>query len=144
MDHIVGNTFNMKEAVDRIKKWLGFHTFAFFTKEDIQTEWTSLNSEVLANDFDTILMPINEPAPKKRESQIEEYLKANNGAGVQHIALFTNDVLSSIGAPPLLSPLPLHLFFPPSTHIPFRDDAPGLPPRWLRVHPHPCRLLQRP
>lgn len=46
MDHIVGNTWNMKEAVDRVKKWLGFHTFAFFTKEDIQTEYTSLNSEV--------------------------------------------------------------------------------------------------
>jgi len=96
MDHVVGNLQNMKEGVDRIKKWLGLHTFAFFTKEDIQTEWTSLNSEVLANDFDTILMPLNEPAPKKRESQITEYLKANNGNGVQHIALFANDILASL------------------------------------------------
>ena len=96
MDHVVGNTWNMKETVDNIKKWLGFHTFGAFSKEDIATEYTSLNSEVLSNDIETVLMPINEPAKKKMESQITEYLKANNGAGVQHIALFTNDVLSTI------------------------------------------------
>jgi len=43
-----------------------------------------------------VLMPINEPAKKKMESQITEYLKANNGPGVQHIALFSNDVLETI------------------------------------------------
>jgi len=96
MDHVVGNQPVLKDVIDNMKRWLGLHTFAFFTKEDIQTEYTSLNSEVLANDFDTILLPINEPAPKKRESQITEYLKANNGPGVQHIALFTNDVLATI------------------------------------------------
>jgi len=96
MDHVVGNAYDMTETVNRMKKWLGLRTFAKFSKEDIQTEYTSLNSEVLANDFDTVLMPINEPAKKKMESQITEYLKANNGPGVQHIALFSNDVLETI------------------------------------------------
>jgi 4-hydroxyphenylpyruvate dioxygenase len=96
MDHVVGNAYDMTETINRIKKWLGLRTFAKFSKEDIQTEYTSLNSEVLANDFDTVLMPINEPAKKKMESQITEYLKANNGPGVQHIALFSNDVLETI------------------------------------------------
>jgi 4-hydroxyphenylpyruvate dioxygenase len=96
-DHVVGNVWNMDEAVNNIKKWFGYHTFAKFSKEDIQTEWTSLNSEVLSNNDSTVLLPINEPVKHKRQSQIEEYLIANNGPGVQHIALFTNEVLDTIG-----------------------------------------------
>jgi len=96
MDHVVGNVPELEPVVENIKKWLGFHVFAFFTKEDIQTEWTSLNSTVMANNYDTVLLPINEPAKKKRESQITEYLKANNGPGVQHIAMFTPEILSTI------------------------------------------------
>eukprot|EP01123_Difflugia_compressa_P013984 TRINITY_DN683_c0_g1_i1.p1 TRINITY_DN683_c0_g1~~TRINITY_DN683_c0_g1_i1.p1 ORF type:complete len:432 (-),score=75.19 TRINITY_DN683_c0_g1_i1:47-1342(-) len=96
MDHVVGNVPELQPVIEMIKKWLGFHVFASFTKEDIQTEWTSLNSTVMANDYDTILLPINEPAKKKRESQITEYLKAYNGPGVQHIAMFTPQILASI------------------------------------------------
>jgi len=50
----------------------------------------------MANNYDTVLLPLNEPAKKKRESQITEYLKAYNGPGVQHIAMFTPEILSSI------------------------------------------------
>eukprot|EP01130_Rhizamoeba_saxonica_P012269 TRINITY_DN5151_c0_g1_i2.p1 TRINITY_DN5151_c0_g1~~TRINITY_DN5151_c0_g1_i2.p1 ORF type:complete len:486 (+),score=121.27 TRINITY_DN5151_c0_g1_i2:2357-3814(+) len=96
MDHVVGNVYDMDETINHIKKVLGFHTFAKFSKEDIATKWTSLNSEVLANEKENVLLPINEPAPGKKESQITEYLKANNGPGVQHIALFTPDVLNTI------------------------------------------------
>jgi len=96
MDHVVGNTYELDAVVTNLKKWLGFHEFAFFTKEDIQTEWTSLNSTVMANNTNSVLLPINEPAKKKKESQITEYLKANNGPGVQHIALFTPDILSTV------------------------------------------------
>jgi len=65
MDHVVGNVHELDPVVENIKKWFGFHVFAYFTKEDIQTEWTSLNSTVMANDHDTVLLPINEPAKKK-------------------------------------------------------------------------------
>jgi len=96
MDHVVGNVPNLDEAVANINKWLGFHIFSAFTKEQIQTEWTSLNSTVMSNNHETVLLPLNEPVSKKKESQIEEYLKANNGPGVQHIALFAPDVLSAV------------------------------------------------
>uniref|UniRef100_A0A6B2L5Y4 4-hydroxyphenylpyruvate dioxygenase n=1 Tax=Arcella intermedia TaxID=1963864 RepID=A0A6B2L5Y4_9EUKA len=96
MDHVVGNVWELEPVINNLKKWLGFHVFAFFTKEEIQTEYTSLNSTVMANNYDTVLMPINEPAKKKRESQITEFLKANNGPGVQHIALFTHDIIATI------------------------------------------------
>jgi len=93
---VVGNVPDLEMVVENLKKWLGFHVFAFFTKEEIQTEWTSLNSTVMANNYETVLLPLNEPAKKKRESQITEYLKAYNGPGVQHIAMFTPEILSSI------------------------------------------------
>eukprot|EP01128_Nolandella_sp_AFSM9_P009229 TRINITY_DN584_c0_g1_i1.p1 TRINITY_DN584_c0_g1~~TRINITY_DN584_c0_g1_i1.p1 ORF type:complete len:431 (-),score=133.31 TRINITY_DN584_c0_g1_i1:50-1318(-) len=96
MDHVVGNVPDMEKTINTLKKWLGLHTFAAFSKEDIQTEWTALNSEVLANNTDTVLFPVNEPVKHKRESQISEYLKAYNGIGVQHIALFSNDVISTV------------------------------------------------
>jgi 4-hydroxyphenylpyruvate dioxygenase len=59
--------------------------FCQFTKEQIQTPWTSLNSEVLASNNERVLFPINESAPGKKESQITEYLNAYNGPGVQRI-----------------------------------------------------------
>eukprot|EP01127_Copromyxa_protea_P002731 TRINITY_DN12694_c0_g1_i1.p1 TRINITY_DN12694_c0_g1~~TRINITY_DN12694_c0_g1_i1.p1 ORF type:complete len:415 (-),score=120.90 TRINITY_DN12694_c0_g1_i1:87-1331(-) len=96
MDHVVSNTWDMTLLCDKLKKWLGLHTFAAFTKEDIKTKWTSLNSEVLSNNQSTVLIPINEPAPGKKESQITEYLKHYNGAGVQHIALGCVDVLDTV------------------------------------------------
>jgi len=96
IDHVVGNVFNMDNVVNQLKKWVGFHTFAKFSKEEIQTPWTSLNSEVLASNNERVLFPINESAPGKKESQITEYLKAYNGPGVQHIAIKTNNVLSTV------------------------------------------------
>jgi 4-hydroxyphenylpyruvate dioxygenase len=96
MDHVVGNVPELEPIVEQFKKWLGFHVFAYFTKEDIQTEYTSLNSTVMANNYETVLLPLNEPAKKKRESQITEYLKAYNGPGVQHIAMFTPEILATI------------------------------------------------
>jgi len=96
MDHVVGNVPELEPVVQNFQKWLGFHIFALFSQEEIQTEWTSLNSKVMANNYDTVLLPLNEPAKKKRESQITEFLKAYNGPGVQHIAMFTPEILSSI------------------------------------------------
>jgi len=66
MDHVVGNVPELTPVIENIKKWLGFHVFAYFTKEDIQTEWTSLNSTVMSNNYNTVLLPINEPAKKTR------------------------------------------------------------------------------
>lgn len=96
MDHVVGNVYRMSKVVDDLKNWLGFHTFAFFTPEEIRTKWTSLNSEVVANDDARVLMPINETAPGKKESQILKYLRAYNGPGVQHIAIKTFNIFETM------------------------------------------------
>ena len=96
IDHIVGNVYNMDKTINYIKSLTGMHTFAKFTKDDIQTKWTSLNSEVLANKINTVILPINEPTTKKKKSQIDEFLEANNGEGVQHIALKTNNICETV------------------------------------------------
>jgi 4-hydroxyphenylpyruvate dioxygenase len=98
MDHVVGNVWNMERTINNLKNALGLHTFAAFTKEDIATPWTSLNSEVLSSNNERVLFPVNEPAPGKKESQITEYLKAYNGPGVQHIALKTSNILAAVKA----------------------------------------------
>eukprot|EP01095_Lingulamoeba_sp_RSL-Kostka_P016290 TRINITY_DN7924_c0_g1_i1.p1 TRINITY_DN7924_c0_g1~~TRINITY_DN7924_c0_g1_i1.p1 ORF type:complete len:448 (-),score=149.75 TRINITY_DN7924_c0_g1_i1:365-1708(-) len=96
VDHIVGNVYRMEKVCTDIKNWFGFHTFAFFTKEEIKTRWSSLNSEVLASDTANVLMPINESAPGKKESQILKYLRAYQGPGVQHVAIKTNNIFETL------------------------------------------------
>jgi 4-hydroxyphenylpyruvate dioxygenase len=98
IDHVVGNVFNMDRTIANIKKALGFHTFSKFSKEEIQTPWTSLNSEVLSSNNERVLLPVNESAPGKKESQITEYLKAYNGPGVQHLALKSSNILATVKA----------------------------------------------
>jgi len=97
-DHVVANVFDMNKVISDLKKWTGFHIFVYFIKEEIQTPWTALNSEVLSNNDSRVLLPINESAPGKAESQILEYLKAYNGPGVQHIALKTDNIFATVQA----------------------------------------------
>ena len=52
----------------------------------------------MSNGNGKIKFPINEPAEGKRKSQIEEYLEFYGGAGVQHIALATNDIVGTVEA----------------------------------------------
>jgi len=83
-------------VISDLKDWTGMHSFAKFTKEEIQTKYTSLNSEVLSNNDSRLLLPINESAEGKKESQILEYLKAYNGPGVQHIALKSSNIFATV------------------------------------------------
>lgn len=55
-----------------------------------------MKSIVMASPNDVVKMPINEPAKGKKQSQIEEYVDFYNGAGVQHIALLTDDIVRDI------------------------------------------------
>jgi len=96
IDHCVGNIFTLDKIVADLKNWTGMHTFAKFTKEEIQTKWTSLNSEVVSNNDSRLLLPLNESAPGKKESQILEYLKAYNGPGVQHLALKSANIFATV------------------------------------------------
>nr|KAG5696893.1 hypothetical protein BaRGS_035303 [Batillaria attramentaria] len=98
IDHIVGNQpdLAMNNVVDWYEKTLMFHRFWSIDDKQIHTEYSALRSIVVTNYEETIKMPINEPAPGKRKSQIQEYVDYNGGAGVQHIAMKTDDIIRTI------------------------------------------------
>ena len=97
LDHAVGNVPELAPAVNYVKKFTGFHEFAEFTAEDVGTNESGLNSVVLANNDEMVLLPLNEPVyGTKRKSQIETYLEHNEGAGVQHLALMSSDIFRTL------------------------------------------------
>ena len=73
-----------------------FHRFWSIDDDLMHTEYSALRSIVVTNHSETIKMPINEPAPGKRKSQIQEYCDYNGGPGVQHIALNTSDIIAAV------------------------------------------------
>jgi 4-hydroxyphenylpyruvate dioxygenase len=98
IDHCVGNQDwgKMEEACDYYERCLSFHRFWSVDDSQISTEFSALNSIVMASPNNVVKMPINEPAAGKKKSQIEEYVDFYGGAGVQHIALRTNDIISAV------------------------------------------------
>jgi 4-hydroxyphenylpyruvate dioxygenase len=99
IDHVVGNVEEgrLDEWVSWYEDVLRFSQMRHFDAEQISTQYSALRSTVVHNGAG-IVMPINEPAPGLRKSQIEEYLDAYRGPGVQHIALHTPDVVSAVAA----------------------------------------------
>uniref|UniRef100_A0A914XA46 4-hydroxyphenylpyruvate dioxygenase n=1 Tax=Plectus sambesii TaxID=2011161 RepID=A0A914XA46_9BILA len=101
MDHCVGNQpdLQMEPAAQWYEKIVQFHRFWSIDDTMIHTEYSALRSIVVTNWEETIKMPINEPAMGKRAvSQIQEYVDYYGGAGVQHIALNTSDIITAITA----------------------------------------------
>jgi 4-hydroxyphenylpyruvate dioxygenase len=98
VDHMVGNVGwnQMNEWVDFYARVMGFSLYQHFDDNDISTEYSALMSKVMANGNGYVKFPINEPAEGKKKSQIEEYLDFFPGPGVQHIALATHDILSTV------------------------------------------------
>jgi 4-hydroxyphenylpyruvate dioxygenase len=98
VDHIVGNVgWNaMNEWVDFYSRVMGFSLYQHFDDNDISTEYSALMSKVMANGNGYVKFPINEPAKGRRKSQIEEYLEFYQGPGVQHMALATKDIVSTV------------------------------------------------
>jgi 4-hydroxyphenylpyruvate dioxygenase len=100
IDHVVGNVElgAMDEWAAFYERILGLTPFHHFTDEDISTEYTALMSKVLWDGIGNVKMPINEPAEGRRRSQIEEFLDAYGGPGVQHLALATDDIVTTVRA----------------------------------------------
>lgn len=97
LDHAVGNVPELGLAVSYVKGFTGFHEFAEFTAEDVGTSESGLNSVVLANNDESVLIPMNEPVyGTKRKSQIQTYLEHNEGAGLQHLALTSEDIFRTL------------------------------------------------
>ena len=86
----------MESASDWYQKNLMFHRFWSVDDSQIHTQYSALRSIVVTNYEETIKMPINEPASGMKKSQIQEYVDYYGGAGVQHIALNTNDIIGAV------------------------------------------------
>ena len=95
IDHIVGNVElgHMDEWVKYYEDVFGMREMIHFSDDDISTEYTALMSKVVTNGNGRVKFPLNEPAEGKRKSQIDEYLEYYGGAGAQHIAVATRDIV---------------------------------------------------
>jgi len=100
IDHIVGNV-----ELGGMETWVKFYEDVFgmtemihFSDEAISTEYSALMSKVVTSGNGRIKFPINEPAEGKRKSQIDEYLEFYGGAGAQHIAVATRDIVKTVEA----------------------------------------------
>ena len=98
IDHMVGNVgWNQ---MDVWVKWyedvMGFENFLSFDDKQIHTEYSALMSKVMSNGNGRVKFPINEPAKAAKKSQIEEYLDFYEGAGVQHMAIATDDIIETV------------------------------------------------
>ncbi len=100
IDHMVGNVGwnEMNKWCDFYANVMGFAQLISFDDDDISTEYTALMSKVMSNGNGRIKFPINEPADGRKKSQIEEYIDFYNGAGVQHIALATDNIIETVKA----------------------------------------------
>lgn len=93
IDHVVLNvpTGDLEAALSWYEDVLGFRRRQSFT---IQTEQSGLRSQVLVHPISGVQFPINEPT--SANSQVQEFLNANQGAGIQHIALKTPQIVEVI------------------------------------------------
>ncbi|MFN2528827.1 MAG: 4-hydroxyphenylpyruvate dioxygenase [Candidatus Baltobacteraceae bacterium] len=100
VDHCVGNVGwgEMDPWGDFYARVFGFSQLVSFDDKDISTEYTALKSKVMTDERHRVKFPINEPAHGKKKSQIEEYLDFYRGAGVQHVAIATENIIETIDA----------------------------------------------
>ena len=98
IDHIVGNVQinQMDYWADYINKSLDFETFVDFGPGDISTQYSALLSKVVKSKDDIIKNPINEPYDGLKKSQIEEYINEYHGSGIQHVAILTSDIITTV------------------------------------------------
>lgn len=100
IDHCVGNVGwnEMDRWGDYYAKAFGFSQLVSFDDKDISTEFTALRSKVMSDAEHRVKFPINEPAEGLKKSQIEEYLDFYGGAGIQHVAIATDDIIATVRA----------------------------------------------
>lgn len=98
IDHVVGNQPDgeMQPVCDYYEKVFGWHRFWTVDDNDISTEYSALRSVVMANDSEIIKIPINEPADGLKKSQIQEFVEFYEGAGIQHIAMSSRDIIKTV------------------------------------------------
>ncbi len=98
VDHVVGNVElgKMNVWAEWYTNVMGFSRYITFDDKDISTEYSALMSIVMSDSNRVVKFPINEPAPGRKKSQIDEYLEWYHGAGVQHVALLCGDIIGTV------------------------------------------------
>ena len=98
IDHMVGNVGwgEMNKWVKFYAETMGFTQLVSFDDKDISTDYTALMSKVMSNGNGRIKFPINEPAAGVKKSQVEEFLDFYNGAGLQHLAIATDNIIETV------------------------------------------------
>ncbi|HEY4559687.1 MAG TPA: 4-hydroxyphenylpyruvate dioxygenase [Lysobacter sp.] len=93
IDHLTHNVFlgNMQTWSDYYERLFNFREIRYF---DIKGAKTGLLSKAMTAPDGIVRIPLNESSDEK--SQINEYLREYKGEGIQHIALFTDDIYESI------------------------------------------------
>jgi 4-hydroxyphenylpyruvate dioxygenase len=132
IDHLTHNVYR-----GRMDHWARFYERIFNFREtryfDIKGEYTGLTSRAMTAPDDRIRIPLNEEA-SAGNGQIEEFLKAFNGEGIQHIALATDDLLASWDKLAALD-LPFMPAPPPAYYEKLHERLPG--------HGEPVAELQK-
>jgi 4-hydroxyphenylpyruvate dioxygenase len=129
IDHVVANVPEgaLESWVHWYRRVFGLDELTHFDEDQISTEHSALRSTVVWNGG-RVVLPVNEPAAGLRTSQIQEYLDFYRGAGVQHIAIRTDDIVTTVRA---LSDRGLCFLDVPATYY---DDArqrmAGVPLPW--------------
>lgn len=95
IDHLTHNVYR-----GRMAYWAAFYERLFNFREiryfDIKGEYTGLTSKAMTAPDGKIRIPLNEESSRGGAGQIEEFLMQFNGEGIQHIALLTDDLVSTI------------------------------------------------
>ena len=121
----------------------GMREMLHFSDEDISTEYSALMSKVVTNGNGRVKFPLNEPAEGKRKSQIDEYLEYYGGAGAQHIAVATRDIVATCRE---LQARGIEFLRTPETYyddVPERDRRDRGGPRGPAPARHPRRPRRR-
>ncbi|WP_246628351.1 4-hydroxyphenylpyruvate dioxygenase [Paenibacillus oenotherae] len=95
-DHLAICVEQNQEWIEYYESVFGFAMSQQFSKDQVSSQTSSLMTKILQNGTDKVKMTIIEPAQGKKKSQITEFLEYNAGAGVQHIALLTSNILETV------------------------------------------------
>lgn len=140
IDHMVGNVElgGMNKWVKWYEDVMGFVNFLSFDDKQIHTEYSALMSKVMSNGNGRIKFPINEPAKGKKKSQIEEYLDFYESPGCQHIAVATDDIITTVSE--LRKRGVEFLSAPPKTYY---EEVPGRLGKHVKVFKEDLQVLEK-
>lgn len=133
IDHVVANVElgKMNEWVEFYERIFGFTMLRHFDDEAISTKYTALMSKVMWDGTGIVKLPINEPAEGLKRSQIDEYLMFYGAPGVQHIAMATDDLLTTVEKTRQRGLEPLHV--PEEYYEDCKQRIPDLDVDWERM-----------